>query len=274
MKPARSTVAHYSRRVKALTALLVLSGAIHKAGAEAPLFPVALAVSTPVPVGGGQASAPLLSPQTRWQSSLDAFAKADNERLPASDGVLFVGSSTIRMWTSLSDDFRQVPVIINRGFGGSTMADCNHFVRELVIRYRPKQVLVYAGDNDLAEGRSPADVRDSFAKFVRSVRAELPEARISYISIKPSPSRVELLPKIRQTNALISDYVHSLQDVRYIDIFQPMLNAEGQPRPELFQPDQLHLNEAGYRLWKSIIAAQLPASAPAQVPTAQIAGSH
>ncbi|MBC7681007.1 MAG: GDSL family lipase [Ferruginibacter sp.] len=274
MKPAHPTVAHYSRRLKALTALLVLAGAVHKASAEVPLFATSLASSTPSSAGGLLPSAPLLTPQTRWQSSLDAFDKADHDRLPANDGVLFVGSSTIRMWTSLSDDFRQVPVIINRGFGGSTMADCNYFVRELVIRYKPKQVLVYAGDNDLSEGRSPADVRDSFAKFVRSVRAELPEARISYISIKPSPLRLELLPKIRQTNTLIADYVHTVKDVRYIDIFQPMLDAEGQPRPELFLPDRLHLNDAGYRLWKSIITAQLPASAPTQTPAGQIAGIH
>ncbi|MDO9405457.1 MAG: SGNH/GDSL hydrolase family protein [Polaromonas sp.] len=211
---------------------------------------------------------------TRWQSSLAAFAKADQAQHPAQDGVLFVGSSTIRMWSHLSDDFRQVPVIINRGFGGSTMADCTVLVRELVLKYKPRQVLVYAGDNDLAEGRSPADVLKSFTTFVQNVRSELPGTRIAYISIKPSPSRAALLPKIRETNGLISAYVQTLPDTRYIDIFNPMLAADGLPRPELFLRDQLHLNEAGYRLWQSVIAAHLPAQVAPPPGQPQLIGAN
>ena len=202
----------------------------------------------------------LLSPASaRWQSSLATFAKADQQHPPASDGVLVVGSSTIRLWSNLSQDFRQQPVLINRGFGGSTMADCNALVHELVTQYKPKQILVYAGDNDLAQGQSPTDVLNSFASFVRNVRTELPGSRIAYISIKPSPSRVSLLPKIRETNALIANYAQTLTNVRYIDIFSPMLNKDGSPRPELFLSDRLHLNEAGYQLWQSVIVSQLPA---------------
>ena len=201
-----------------------------------------------------------LAAHARWQSSLDAFALTDRQQRPASDGVLFVGSSTIRMWSALSQDFRQVPVLLNRGFGGSTMRDCNALVRELVIQYKPRQVMVYAGDNDLAEGRTPEAVLRSFENFVRSVRAELPGARISYISIKPSPLRLALMPKVRETNALIAGFVQSVPNARYIDIFNPMLGADGVPRPELFLADRLHLNEAGYRLWQSVIAADLLAA--------------
>ena len=215
-----------------------------------------------------QPAAPTPSPAyARWQSSLDAFALNDKQQRPASDGVLFVGSSTIRMWPDLSQDFRQVPVLLNRGFGGSTMRDCNALVRELVIQYKPRHVMVYAGDNDLAEGRTPNGVLRSFANFVRSVRAELPDTRISYISIKPSPLRLALLPQIRETNALLARYVQTVPNTRYIDIFNPMLTADGLPRPELFQADRLHLNEAGYRLWQSVIAADLsvaPAMTAAQ----------
>ena len=203
----------------------------------------------------------------RWQSSLDAFALTDKQQRPASDGVLFVGSSTIRLWPDLSQDFRQVPVLLNRGFGGSTMRDCNALVRELVIQYKPRHVMVYAGDNDLAEGRTPDGVLRSFANFVRSIRAELPDTRISYISIKPSPLRLALLTQIRQTNALLARYVQTVPNARYIDIFNPMLTADGLPRPELFLADRLHLNEAGYRLWQSVIAADLfvaPAMTAAQ----------
>ena len=216
------------------------------------------------------AAAPAPSPAyARWQSSLDAFALTDQKSQPATDGVLFVGSSTIRLWSNLSQDFRQVPVLINRGFGGSTMRDCNALVRELVIQYKPRQVMVYAGDNDLAEGRTPAEVLGSFENFVRSVRAELPAARISYISIKPSPSRTLLLPKVKQTNALIASFAQTVTDVRYIDIFNPMLNAQGQPRPELFLADRLHLNEAGYQLWQSVLAADVSMSPPVAIEPAR-----
>lgn len=194
---------------------------------------------------------------------MDAFAAADRERLPAAEGVLFVGSSTIRLWANMAQDFREVPVVINRGFGGSTMDDCNRFVRTLVNAYKPRHVLVYAGDNDLAEGRSPQQVLESFTSFAAAVRAELPDTRITYISIKPSPSRASLMPKMREANALISAYVATLPNTGYIDIHTPMLGADGQPKPELFQADRLHMTDAGYKLWQSVIAAQLQPPAPA-----------
>lgn len=240
-------------------ALLALVGATLSVHAETLSLPPAVqTASLAVPA---QADASLLA-HSRWKTSLDAFATGDQQQHPAGDGVLFVGSSTIRLWSSLSQDFRQVPVIINRGFGGSTMRDCNSLVRELVIQYKPKQVMVYAGDNDLAEGRKPEDVLGSLQNFVHKVHAALPGTRISYISIKPSPERIALLPQVRQTNALIASFVQTVPGMRYIDIFNPMLGADGLPRLELFGADRLHLNDAGYRLWQSVIAADL-ASAPA-----------
>ncbi|MES2414740.1 MAG: SGNH/GDSL hydrolase family protein [Pseudomonadota bacterium] len=210
----------------------------------------------------------------RWQSALSAFSKADRERQPVSDAVLFVGSSTIRLWSNLSDDFRQVPVIINRGFGGSTMADCNSLVRELVTQYKPRQVLVYAGDNDLAEGRSPEEVLKSFSDFVRSVRSELPVTRIAYISIKPSPLRASLMPAARKTNALISAFIRTQPEfISYIDVFNPMLNEQGQPRAELFLGDRLHMNAAGYQLWQSVIVSHLPAPQALLLPAPQLVAS-
>ena len=194
---------------------------------------------------------------TRWKSSLSAFADADKTLAPGTDGVLFVGSSTIRFWTHLAQDFRQLPVVINRGFGGSTMADCSLFTGELVTRYKPRHVLVYAGDNDLAEGRTPLQVMESFAHFASTVRAALPDTRISYISVKPSPSREALLPKIRETNNIIAAYIRTLGNSEYIDIYTPMLGADGRPRPELFLADKLHMNETGYRLWQTVISSHV-----------------
>ena len=192
-----------------------------------------------------------------WRPDLDGFASADKLRRPEQGGVLFVGSSTIRLWRNLAQDFRQQPVIINRGFGGSTLAACNFFAKELVVQYRPAQVLVYAGENDLAIGRTPQDVLDSFRRFTETVRAELPGVRISFISIKPSPSRKSLVLAIQQTNRLIAGYVEKLPNAEYIDTHSAMLTAKGDARPELFQADMLHLNDAGYALWQGIIAPHL-----------------
>ena len=195
-----------------------------------------------------------------WAASFEAFDAADRARAPRPGGVLFVGSSSIRLWSDLETDFSALPVVYKRGFGGSRMLDCTQHVERLVFPYKPSVVMVYAGDNDLAEGRSPADVLNSFTAFVERVRAELPRTRIAYISIKPSPSRIERLPQIEQANALIKTYIATLANADYIDIFTPMLNASGQPRGELFSSDRLHMNATGYALWRRVISEHLPAS--------------
>ncbi|EJE52827.1 lysophospholipase L1-like esterase [Acidovorax sp. CF316] len=238
-------------RLSRLARRLALSGVLVSSTAAVHPAPVGGAGSAPGPKTTQSSSA---SHYARWQASMDAFAAADKAQAPAEDGVLFVGSSTIRFWTQLPQDFRDVPVLINRGFGGSTMADCQYFVKQLVLQYRPRQVFVYAGDNDLAEGRSPQQVLESFEGFVAAVRAELPDTRIAYISIKPSPLRAELMPRAREANALLAAYVRSLPNSDYIDIFTPMLDLQGAPRAELFGPDRLHMSDAGYRLWRSVIA--------------------
>lgn len=198
----------------------------------------------------------------RWGDSLKAFEVADRDARPAPGGVLFVGSSSIRLWPHLSDDFRQVKVI-NRGFGGSTMADCSLLARQLVVQYRPRHVIVYAGDNDLAEGRSPDDVVGSFRHFVDVVRSELPDVRISYISVKPSPLREQLLPQAREVNERIARYVAQLDNASFIDVFTAMLDSSGKPRTDLYGPDRLHMNGAGYALWKQLVTTHIVA-APAE----------
>ncbi|TFY98836.1 GDSL family lipase [Ramlibacter rhizophilus] len=208
----------------------------------------------------GAAQAAPVDPQiARWSSSLAEFAAADEATPPSQGGVLFVGSSSIRLWPRMAQDFSEQPVVINRGFGGSTMADCHRLVRQLVIKYRPRQVLVYAGENDLAEGRAPADVLQSFRAFVAAVRAELPGARIAYISVKPSPLRAHLMEKVRETNRLLASHVAGMHNADFVDVFTPMLDATGAPRAELFGPDRLHMNQAGYALWRRTLARHLTA---------------
>ncbi len=195
--------------------------------------------------------------ETRWDASFAAFDAEDKKNRPRPDGVVFVGSSSIRLWTDLQEDFRSMPILYKRGFGGSRMLDCANHLQRLVIPYKPKLVVVYAGDNDLAEGRTPDDVLASLQQFVQGVRASLPDTRIAYISIKPSPSRFALMPAIRETNAKIKSYIGQTENTDYIDIFTPMLTSSGQPRTELFLNDALHLNATGYALWTSVILSQL-----------------
>ena len=141
------------------------------------------------------------------------------------------------------------------------MSDCRAHVARLVLPYQPRLVIVYAGDNDLAEGRTPAQLRDDFAGFVQAVHATLPETRIAYVSIKPSPLRAALLPRVREANALIADYAQG-KGLDYIDVFTPMLDAAGQPRADLYGSDALHLNANGYALWQRVIAPYLAPPAP------------
>lgn len=200
----------------------------------------------------------------RWHQELDAFKTADRERPPPMGGVVFVGSSTIRRWPHLAQDFGQTPatVILNRGFGGSTLAECSVLVPELVWRYRPKHVVVYAGDNDIAQGVSPLQILDSFARFATAVRAELPDTRITFVSVKPSPSREKWLPQMRETNNIVAAYLNTLANSDYVDVFTPMLGPDGRARPELFVADRLHMNAAGYALWQSLIGPRLLSPPP------------
>ena len=191
----------------------------------------------------------------RWEKSIDAFAEADRNSALPPGGIVFVGSSSIRLWNGLENDFRGPhPIILNRGFGGARMSDCTRYLERVVIPYKPRLVLVYAGDNDLAEGRQPRHVLDQFVSFVEGIRRILPATRIAYISIKPSPAREGLIVKMREANELILKYIRAGNNLDFIDVFTPMLDSEGQPRKELFGTDSLHLNRAGYALWRSIIA--------------------
>ncbi|HEY0333803.1 MAG TPA: SGNH/GDSL hydrolase family protein [Stenotrophomonas sp.] len=191
-----------------------------------------------------------------WEEDMQRFAALDAKQPPPRHGVLFVGSSSIRMWESLAADFPGQPVI-NRGFGGSEVRDSTWYADRIVLPYAPRLVLFYAGDNDLANGRSPQQVRDDFVGFVTRVRRELPDTRIAFISIKPSPSRAQLLPKIAEANALVRDSARGLPAVDYLDVYTPMLGADGQPRPELFREDRLHMTPAGYAIWRQVVAPEL-----------------
>jgi len=190
----------------------------------------------------------------RFEPEIQRFEATDRTAPPALGGVVFVGSSTIRAWPDVAAEFPQVPVL-NRGFGGSTLPEVDHYVPRVVLPYRPRLVVLYAGDNDLADGRTPADVLADYKTFVALVRRELPATRIVFVSIKPSPSRWGLMDAMREANRLVRAEVARDRLQAYVDVFSPMLRADGRPRPELFVADSLHMTRAGYDLWRERLAS-------------------
>src|SRR3954462_9552892 len=199
-----------------------------------------------------------------WSSEIAEFRKADRLNFPAPGGVVFIGSSSIRMWPNLVRHFPGVNVI-RRGLGGSELADVVYRARRLAVAYRPRLVVLYAGDNDLANGRAPEQIFNDFQSFVDIVHKSLPRTRIVWLAIKPSWARVSLLEKMRTTNGLVKAYIDKHPRLTYVDTFPPMLSPSGQPRMELPNPaDSLHLNAAGYELWRHLLAPIVSAPANAR----------
>lgn len=197
---------------------------------------------------------------TYWNSAIAAFEASDRANPPPQGAVLFIGSSSIEHWKSVGTDFPEVKVI-NRGFGGSELGDSTYFADRIVAPYRPRAIVLYAGDNDLWDGHSPQQVRDDFAAFVQKVRGEDPGVPVAFVAIKPSMARKALLSKIKQTNDLVRRYAETQKNVTYLDVYTPMLDADGQPQPKWFIQDGLHMNRTGYELWISIIKPWVDAHA-------------
>ena len=197
-----------------------------------------------------------------WASDIAAFRKADRLHFPKPGGIVFVGSSSIVFWPHLAADFPGENVI-QRGFGGSELGDAVYRAPSIVIPYKPRLVVLYAGDNDIANGRTPQDVLRQFQRFVKVVHDSLPKTRIAFISIKPTWARVALLDKMRAANDLVRKYIAGKPGLTYIDVFTPMLSPAGHPRMALLDPtDSLHLNVTGYKLWRHLVMPVVKASRP------------
>jgi lysophospholipase L1-like esterase len=191
----------------------------------------------------------------KWEKAIAAFEQQDRQSPPPSGANLFVGSSSARLW-KLDEAFPGVPCL-NRGFGGSQLADVMTYVDRIVIPYRPRVIVLYAGDNDVAQGRTPEQVRDSYRTFVARVQASLPETKIVWVSIKPSPKRWSLREVAQAANALVRKEIAAGKNQVEVDVWQPMLGDDGQPRTELYVQDQLHLSPAGYAIWNEKVRGQL-----------------
>ncbi len=189
---------------------------------------------------------------SRWEPAIRAFEAADRTNPPPRNAVEFIGSSSIRLWTN-APSLLPGHCIFNRGFGGSHLADSVAFVDRIVIPYRPKLVVLYAGDNDISAGKSPEEVFADFKEFARKVHAALPQTKMAFISIKPCPAREKYLETVQTANRLIKEFIGSDGRLTYIDVFTPSLSAGGKPRAELYLKDGLHPNDTGYQLWASLV---------------------
>jgi lysophospholipase L1-like esterase len=196
------------------------------------------------------------SSSARWEKDIRAFEAADQASPPPAGAVLFVGSSSIRFWKSLPQDFPQYQVI-NRGFGGSQIADSTYFADRIVIPYKPSAIILHAGSNDLTAGKTPAQVFADFKAFVDKVRTALPETPIAFLSINPTPARWAQAEKQKETNRLIQQFIAGKPGLTYIDQWDPLLGPDGQPRVDLHIKDRLHPNAAGYKIRTQLITPWL-----------------
>jgi lysophospholipase L1-like esterase len=188
----------------------------------------------------------------KWEAAISAFERADREAPPASGGIVFAGSSSIRLWTTLKDDFAGLPVL-NRGFGGSQIREVTAFADRIVIPYTPRLVVFYCGSTDVMAGRTVPDVVDDFKAFVAKVRGALPQVRILYIANAPNPARWERKNAWLDLNARIKAYSESDPRLAFVDIWPEMLDPADRPRPELFVEDELHMNPRGYAIWTRVV---------------------
>ncbi len=192
----------------------------------------------------------------RFEKAIVAFEEADKASPAPKNGTLFVGASNIRLWKSLPDRFKK-DKIINRGFGGAFLSEVVHFADRIVLPYKPKQIYLNAGGNDLHLGKTPEEVLASFKAFAALVAEKLPKTKLAFLCIPTSPSRWEEVETVKTTNKLIADFIHAGGDkIEFIDYFPMLLGADGKPRTELYIEDQLHFSEAGYDVVTSVIKWQ------------------
>jgi lysophospholipase L1-like esterase len=232
------------RRITALSIAIALLAAAAARGAS----PATAPSSAP--------SAADKSASAKWEKEIAAFEEADKTSPPPRGAIVFVGSSTIRLWKSLADDFAGYTVI-NRGFGGSELADSVYFADRMVIPYHPRMIVLFAGTNDINAGKSPQQVFSDYQSFVAKVRAALPDARIAYLSIAPCPSRWKQAEKQTEANHLIRDFAKAGTNLDYIEVWDQLLGPDGRPRADLYLADGLHPNAEGYKIRAATIRPHL-----------------
>ena len=189
----------------------------------------------------------------RFEKNMQKFEAADKKQPPPKGAIVCIGSSSMRGWhKTIKNDLAPLTVI-PRGFGGSNMNDALHFADRIVLPYKPRAVVVYEGDNDIAQGIAPEKVADTFRAFVTKVQTEFPNCRIYFLSIKPSISRWHMWPEMKKANSLIDAECEKDKRLTFVDVAFGMLDDEGNPRKEIFQDDNLHMTRGGYVIWRDVL---------------------
>lgn len=194
-----------------------------------------------------------------FQDEINAFAKADSVHTPEKNSILFVGSSSFRMWADINKYFPGYP-IINRGFGGSVLTDVIYYAKETILKYHPKQIYIYCGENDIAssEAVTPEIVLTRFKDLLKMIRINLNgSVPVVFVSLKPSVARWNMQERIVKTNNLIREYIATQKNITFLDIHTAMLDINGQVYKDIFIADNLHMNAKGYQIWQKIIAPTL-----------------
>ena len=192
-----------------------------------------------------------------YEDEVRSLELVQREHPAPSNSVVFYGSSSFRLWDTLEQDFSGAPVV-NRAFGGSTLAACVFFFERLIPPCRPGALIFYAGDNDLGDGIKPELVLDSFCKLKDKIRRHLPGVPFAFVAIKPSPSRWNIIDRIKLVNELVKSEIATWPEASYLDLFPEMLDTDGRPVTEYFDEDGLHLSPLGYRLWTRLISMWEP----------------
>jgi lysophospholipase L1-like esterase len=193
-----------------------------------------------------------------FYDEIAAFKKQDSITPPPQGAILFVGSSSFRFWENLASSFPD-RVVINRGFGGSSLPDVTHYAGDIIFPYQPKQIVIYCGDNDLAASDTVTAkiVYDRFIQLYTAIRSRMAQVPVLYVSIKPSPSRERLMPRMVEANRMIERFLHGQPHAAFVDVYHLMLTPEGRPIAELFREDKLHMNPKGYLIWQKAILPYL-----------------
>ncbi len=184
----------------------------------------------------------------RFESEIQAFELADQKKFPPKKSILFVGSSSIRMWESLKSDFSEFQVI-NRGFGGSTVPEVNYYADRIIWKYDPSVIVFYCGENDINDGEHPAVVFQNFKKFIGEIEKRLPGTKVVFISAKPSPSRWNRWKDFQLYNNMVLQFAENRPNLYFLDISTVMIGNDGLPDKSLFIEDMLHINKKGYAKW-------------------------
>ena len=201
-------------------------------------------------------SASAIAQNKPFWNDIQKFKRQDSLSMPPKKGIVFVGSSSFTMWKALENHYKDYNAI-NRGFGGSTLTDAIEYAEEIVLAYKPRQVVIYSGENDIANGASADETFSRFKTLFDKLRKGLPKAKITYISMKQSPSREKFAAELVKANGMIRDYIQTQKKANYIDVNAKMLGSDGKPRPELFLNDMLHMQQAGYDIWIKEITPHL-----------------